>query len=96
MADTLTVQPVRFYSYEFRIKFDGFKLSGNMHSKLIEKAVVVKELFTASEPCMFFKAPKDYSGFKYHKITETEKYQIQLYVSWLIEKRVNLRKMCQL
>lgn len=73
LADTLTVQPVRFYSYEFRIKFDGFKLSGNMHSKLIEKAVVEKELFTASEPCMFFKAPKDYSGFKYHKITETEK-----------------------
>lgn len=65
LADTLTVQPVRFYSYEFRIKFDGFKLSGNMHSKLIEKAVVEKELFTASEPCMFFKAPKDYSGFKY-------------------------------
>lgn len=73
LADTSTVQPPRFYSYEFRMKFDGFKLAGNMHSKLIEKSVAEKELFTTSEPCMFFKAPKDYSGFKYHKITETEK-----------------------
>jgi TPR repeat protein len=73
LTDTMTVQPVRFYSYEFRIKFDGFKLAGNMDSRLIEKSVAEKELFTASEPCTFFKAPKDYPGFKYHKITETEK-----------------------
>lgn len=73
LTDTMTVQPVRFYSYEFRIKFDGFKLAGNMDSRLIEKSVAEKELFTASEPCAFFKAPKDYPGFKYHKITETEK-----------------------
>ncbi len=73
LSDSVAIKPIRLRSYEFRIKFDGFKLSGNIHSKIIEKSVAEKELFSAEEPCELFKAPADYAGFEYHKITDSEK-----------------------
>lgn len=72
-SDSLAVKPVRIRSYEFRIKYDGFKLAGNMYSKVVEKSLTEKILFSANEPCELFKAPANYTGFEYHKITDTEK-----------------------
>ena len=65
------VEPIIEYSYQFRLAYDGFKLSGMMSHRVTKKDTVETLLSEKNDECEFFKAPDDYLGFAYKPIITT-------------------------
>lgn len=68
-SDTIKViDSVIEYSYQFRLAYDGFKLSGVMSHRVTKRDTVETLLSEKNGECEFFKAPDDYLGFTYSPI----------------------------
>lgn len=73
-SDSIVVEPIFKYSYQFRLTYDGFKLSGSMSYKVLRRDTVETLLSETNNDYELFKAPDDYLGFTYKPvITANEK-----------------------
>lgn len=68
------VNPKILYVSEFRLRYDGYKLSGFYLDQIVERTGKDERVLSAvSEPCEFIPAPVDYQGFTYNGLSESVK-----------------------
>lgn len=71
LSDTLAVVcPKIFCICEFRLFYDGYKMSGTLSKRIMETGLNDKILLNVVEPCDLVPVPKDYCGFIYHPVSE--------------------------
>lgn len=55
---------------EFRLSYDGYKMSGTLSRRIMETGLNDNILSDVVEPCDLVPAPEDYCGFIYHPVSE--------------------------
>lgn len=64
------IRPKIVYICEFRLSYDGYKMSGTLSKRIMETGLNDNILSNVVEPCDLVPAPKDYCGFIYHPVSE--------------------------
>ncbi len=57
------------YAYDFRMKLDSCRMTGNLHRQLIEKGDNDLILKDEAMPFVFHRVPSDYNGFTYKPVS---------------------------